>query len=855
MLSAVLFPLASSDSEEGGGSAPLRVRDTSINLTWSPAEDEGQPSNVSVIGEWNSWAPTEMILDANSGIWSIDLEIDPGLYCYKFVINADDYRFDPLNPERVHCGAIENSLIRVRNHTRSTFSAEFDSISGLPNRILLHTGSDGETLMQGGPTFTDGDYPGAITYDQTTESWDIDLSILPDGKHTLHASGIDNDGFTAEDLFLPFWTGPQRNFVWDDALIYMLMTDRFVDGNASNNAHHANLSGVAQGAEWKGGDLAGVTQMIETGYFEQLGVNALWLTPLNTAANRTGGASDGQHDVSAYHGYWPIEPRRIDPGLGTEEELKAMVSAAHERGIRVLMDLVVNHVHEDHPYVTEHPDWFNDGCLCGTQDCDWTEHRLDCLFRSYMPDIDWTNREASEQMIDDALWWLEEFDLDGARIDAVKHVDDLAITNMVARVHDRFEMAGTDYFLKGETAMGWSGHSLQDNQEQYGTINRYMGEDGLDGQADFVLYHAVADNVFASGSMDYAHLDYWTNRSQDQYTLGSTMVPYVGSHDVPRFISRADDGTSDEWNQWVEDGLPGQPGTEGPYQAALQAYGWLLTTPGAPMLYYGDEYGEYGGADPDNRHMWRENSTWSEEEGGLAKNISELGLLRLSSEALRRGTYSTVLSQTDVLVYEMTATNETMRVILNRGEAVSMTGINGNDSIEFGEATFDGVNLSIPSHSVTVIRINGQMTNASVNETNLPISGCMDPLAENYDERATNDDDSCTYPESVVCPTDICWDGSSRDPVDCSCPPEPETEKNDSANVSQNGTTPLPDEMNKTDDHSNTTDATSKEHLEQRSAEAKSSVNLDIIRNALIGAIALALIAFIVVSRRQDSSL
>ena len=106
-----------------------------------------------------------MRLDANSGIWSIDLEIDPGLYCYKFVINADDYRFDPLNPERVHCGAIENSLIRVRNHTRSTFSAEFDPITGLPSRILLHTGSDGETLMQGGPIFTDGDYPGAITYD------------------------------------------------------------------------------------------------------------------------------------------------------------------------------------------------------------------------------------------------------------------------------------------------------------------------------------------------------------------------------------------------------------------------------------------------------------------------------------------------------------------------------------------------------------------------------------------------------------------------------------------------------------------------------------------------------------------
>ena len=126
--------------------------------------------------------------------------------------------------------------------------------------------------------------------------------------------------------------------------------------------------------------------------------------------------------------------------------------------------------------------------------------------------------------------------------------------------------------------MGWSGHSLEANQEQYGTINSYMGHDGLDGQADFVLYHAVVDNVFVSGNEDYQHLDFWTNRSQDQYLEGSIMVPYVGSHDVPRITSRADSGTSDAYNQWLENGLPGQPGDQSAYNSTLQAYGWLLTT-------------------------------------------------------------------------------------------------------------------------------------------------------------------------------------------------------------------------------------------------------------------------------------
>ena len=225
-----------------------------------------------------------------------------------------------------------------------------------------------------------------------------------------------------------------------------------------------------------------------------------------------------------------------------------MVEAAHEGGIRVMMDFVVNHVHEDHEYFQNNPEWFNSGCICGQENCDWTEHRLDCQFTSYMPDLDWKNRNASEQFIADALWWMEEYNLDGARIDAVKHVENLAVSNLVAQINERFETVGNDVYLKGETAMGWSGHSLEANQAQYGAINAYMGPDGLDGQADFVLYHAVVDNVFVSGNENYQHLDYWTNRSQDQYTPGSLMVPYVGSHDVPRLTSRADTGTGDAYN-------------------------------------------------------------------------------------------------------------------------------------------------------------------------------------------------------------------------------------------------------------------------------------------------------------------
>ncbi|MBA4734514.1 MAG: hypothetical protein H2065_00820 [Candidatus Poseidoniales archaeon] len=726
MVVVVFSPLATNDVE----ASPQQSSNKTV-FTY-----KGIATDVSVVGEWDWNTPVQMV-DQN-GIWTGELELNEGLYCYKFIVDGQ-YLFDPMNPERSYCGDIENSLVRVRDHVRPQFSAELMNQSLI---VTYHPGSSG-SAFDGTPSALTGS-----VWDAQLQTWTYDLSGLDDGKHTFKIEGFDVDGNPAYDLLIPFWSGHSADFEWQDALIYMVMTDRFVNGNTSNDEP---LTGAAQGADWQGGDFAGVTQMIESGYFDDLGVGALWLSPFNTAAEGTGKAADGVHDVSSFHGYWPTEPRGIEPKLGTEDELHALVQAAHDHNIRVMMDFVVNHVHEQHTYYQDNPEWFNAGCICGTANCDWTEHRLDCQFTSYMPDVNWKIRNASEQFIDDALWWLETYDLDGLRIDAVKHVEDLATRNLVAQVNERFETVGTDYYLKGETAMGWAGHSLSDNQEQYGTINAYMGPDGLDGQADFVLYHAVVDNVFVSGNENYQHLDYWTNRSQDQYVDGSVMVPYVGSHDVPRLTSRADTGTNDAFNQWSEDGLPGQPGDVSAYNAAMQAYGWLLTTPGAPLLYYGDEYGEYGGADPDNRHMYRNNSSWSSMENSLFENISELGKLRSTSLALQRGEYSTRLAMANLLVYNMTHDDQVMTIVLNRGAPTSVNGFEGNDIVRFGSTSIQNGMLNVPAHSVTVIELN-------VDNEPLPVYGCTDSLATNFDSSATYDDGSCDYP---VVPVLGCTDSTA----------------------------------------------------------------------------------------------
>ena len=646
LLLAMSIPYVQADSEEG------------VLFTWS-----GNASTVELIGEWDWDSPTTMTeLD---GLWSASIELNEGLYCYKFIVD-DEYILDPANTYRGYCDGIENSVVRVGN------------VAPISHQII------DDTLVVSSVENPNSDY----AFTQNGATWELDLTELTDGKHSITLAA---DG---KESLAVFWTGPNADFVWDDALIYMVMTDRFVNGNTSNDG---SPSGAESEADWMGGDLEGVTQMIESGYFTDLGVNALWISPFNTNPTGSYVAADGQHQVSGYHGYWPIEPRQVDPRFGGEAALTEMVESAHDAGLRVMADFVVNHVHEDHVYAQEHPEWFNQGCICGTDMCDWTDRRLDCLFMDYMPDLDWKNRDASEQIIADALWWAETFDLDGLRVDAVKHVDDHAITNLATRINERFEATGTDFYLKGETAMGWSGHSLEDNAEQYQTINRYIGDNALDGQADFVLYHAVVDNVFTTGNMDYQHLNYWTNRSQDQYVEGAIMVPYLGSHDSSRFLSRIqNDGT--QWNQWEEQERPNTPSSAS-YQSAKQGVAWLLTTPGAPMLYMGDEFGQHGGADPDNRRMLDFNLNDGQQD--LKNFTSEIANLRLENEALRRGVYSTFHAEADLLAYEMTTDEQSLLVVLNRGGANQIQ--SSYDEVIFGSSSLTEGTLSVLADSVTIL--------------------------------------------------------------------------------------------------------------------------------------------------------
>ncbi len=286
-----------------------------------------------------------------------------------------------------------------------------------------------------------------------------------------------------------------------------------------------------------------------------------------------------------------------------------------------------------------------------------------------MPDVNWEVTEAGEAIIADALWWLQRFDLDGLRVDAVKHVEDAAIFNLSVRVREAFEQGGVEYFLLGETAMGWSGGDVTDNLDQYAAISRYMGPDALNGQFDFVLYHAVAYNTFAYLSHGLIHADYWLQASLDQYPPDAIMTPYVGSHDTQRFLSLADPAAAGVvYNKWPSDGLPVAPADSVPYERALVAFAWVLTLPGLPLLYYGDEYGEFGGSDPDNRHFWRPANQRSTRENALYDQIAAIGTARRTSVALRRGDYTSLLAEENFLCFARHTATDIALVVLNRGD-------------------------------------------------------------------------------------------------------------------------------------------------------------------------------------------
>lgn len=656
--------------------------------------------DVFIAGSWNLFRPDHdrMIDQRGDGTYVATLALAPGLYPYKLVVGGD-WILDPSHKYRAYDNNVENSGLRVDDchapllevgsvelHTSGT-------ARGSARFTIHYTEANGGT----GPDFDrfdvrlrSGTSSRALTASELSwnaATWELGVALtgLADGKHTVAITAKNNAHVASNKLVLPFWVEPEA-FDWKDAIIYLVVTDRFRDGNAANTP--PPTADAVPSGDFKGGDLEGVTLAIREGYFDQLGIRALWLTPFNTQPS-TAYPNDSVHHTMGYHGYWPTEPRKVDPRFGGDQALFALTEAAHEHGIRVLMDFAINQLHENHPYVREHPDWVKQigqgGCLCGSPGCDWTERRLDCLFAPFLPDVTWQNNDAAAQMVSDGVWWVDRFDLDGLRVDAVKHVPDVAVFNLATQIEEHFETAGTKYYLVGETAMGWYDcDPFADpncNAENYGTIGHYVGPHALKGQFDFVLHHSTALRVFAYDEHGMIHADVWTHASETHYPEGALMATYIGSHDESRFVTHVFEPDV-VGHKWPDEQLATPPTNELPYKRLGLAETWNLTAPYTPMLYYGDEYGEFGASDPDNRHVARFDPDRNDWERALFETMKSIGTARRELIALRRGRFITLATEENFWAYAraIPATSDIAIVAINRDASpITRTVALGND--------------------------------------------------------------------------------------------------------------------------------------------------------------------------------
>ncbi len=480
-----------------------------------------------------------------------------------------------------------------------------------------------------------------------------------------------------------------------------VFVDRFHDADPSNNC---TVAGADPAGQYQGGDWKGVTQKLNEGFFQELGVNTLWLTVPVKNATVGGRGSDGRL-YSAFHGYWPIDLEQYESCFGSKQDLVDLVSAAHARGMQVLFDFAMVHVHSSSTLYAQHPDWFlsldyKGQCVCGGG-CDWNTDGQRCWFTDYLPHWNYTVAAARDYTVRQAVKLLEDTGADGFRLDAIKHVDNSWLLQLRTEVE---KLAATRsprprmYFV-GET------YDFNDRQYLYSFVDP---KTKLDGQFDFPLRLQLLEAVVSRRAPMTALRDF-LNTNDAFYGPNALMSPWIGNHDLGRVIHMAED--TPMWGDPYADGKdrafnnrPTLPAYRRPFERLANAFVFLLTSPGVPLLYYGDEIGLPGGGDPDNRRFMQWTGL-SADQQWLRSRVATLGALRKAHPALRRGHRTSLAATDDVYLYAMSDGVETLYVAINRGDADQPIGSLPAKPLRdlLNQTSVSGPMVTIPARSARVL--------------------------------------------------------------------------------------------------------------------------------------------------------
>ena len=454
-------------------------------------------------------------------------------------------------------------------------------------------------------------------------------------------------------------------FSWDAANVYFLLTDRFNNGDVSNDINYGRQDDTAKLRGFMGGDLKGVTQKINDGYFTDLGINAIWMTPI--VENIHGGTDEGTGKSYGFHGYWTKDWTAIDANLGTREDLKTLVDAAHDKGIRILLDAVINHTG---PVTEKDSVWPNDWVRTEPQ-CQYTnyENTITCTLVKNLPDIKTESNEHVElppQLVEKwkdegrydkevteldeffkrtgypraprfyIMKWLTDyitdFGIDGYRVDTVKHTEEFVWQEFKKECDYAFSVykkANSDkvlddssFYLVGEVYNYSISHTRQFD----------MGDktvDYFDNAFDALINFELKWNAKQMPKNEvFKKYDSILNNQLKGYSV----LNYMSSHD---------------------DGQPFDKERQKSYETATM----LLLTPGASQVYYGDEIARelvvdsaVGDANLRSPMDWN-NIVINKEKQNLLKHWQKLGQFRARHLAVGAGKHNELSNDENGLVF------------------------------------------------------------------------------------------------------------------------------------------------------------------------------------------------------------
>lgn len=341
------------------------------------------------------------------------------------------------------------------------------------------------------------------------------------------------------------------DFDWDESVIYFMVTDRFFDGNESNNtASGTQTYGKDNAGLYHGGDFAGITQKLD--YLEDLGINTIWITPIVENIPGVTVTGTGKEDVpynAAFHGYWASDFTKLNPTLGTKEEFQTLIDQAHSHGIRIMVDIVVNHA----GYDTDFGDMIRSG-----EDIVSGSDQKDSL--SNLPDFRTEDPAVSAQLVKWQTQWVKDFGIDYFRVDTVKHVENdtwAELKNALTETDPNFKMIGE-----------YAGGGYASNGNTLGT-----GE--MDSDLDFDFNDQAANFVKGNISSVENFLASRNSALNNTYMTGQ----FLGSHDEDGFKQKLLDGGMKE---------------DAATAASMVAASLQITAKGQPVIYYGEEIGLTG---------------------------------------------------------------------------------------------------------------------------------------------------------------------------------------------------------------------------------------------------------------------